>query len=174
MIAAPILRNRPGSPFGAAFEQQARHAKQRFTQEISGDAARHLIVDGRPRGLARVFPQQAAGKGIGRGLPEIQSRGAREPLIKGALIGMQELIGGEGIVVHDPFVVQIVPEVGERRCIDFRINRVRDRSGSAATRTPGFRMPAPNNSCRRPRPNPSRAKVRATRRRSAPLSATVC
>ena len=107
-----------GGAGGAAFEQETRHAEQRLTQEQPANLARDLIIDGRKGTFAGFLPQQAPAQRIGRRFPETEACRTREALVDGALIGVQELVGGELVVVHDPFMAQVLPQIGYRRWVD--------------------------------------------------------
>ena len=94
----------------AALEQQVRHPEQCFAEKGAGNAARDLIVPGGRCRLARDLPERAARKGVSERFPEIEARGAREPVVHRALVGVPELVGRKRIVVDDPAVVQIVAD----------------------------------------------------------------
>src|SRR5262249_3011439 len=120
--ACPRPPARPGAR--ARSEQQAGHPKQGFAQKVAADAGGDLIVAGGGGVLSRLLPQQAAAEGECGSLPEIQSGGAGQVLVDRALIRMQELVGGEFVVVHDPAAVQVGMQVGDRGRIGRSIERV--------------------------------------------------
>src|SRR6185437_16457436 len=82
------LAPEPGRGTGAAFQQQAGDAEQGLAQKVAADPAGHLVVEGGRGVLARFLPEEAACERVGRGLPEVESRRARQVLIDRALVGM--------------------------------------------------------------------------------------
>src|SRR5262249_46345811 len=93
------------------FKKQTRDTKERLAEEVAADAARDLVVDRGVGALAGFLPQETSRKGVGRGFPEAKPRRARQSLVNGSLVRMQELIGRELVIVDDPRAVQVVLQI---------------------------------------------------------------
>jgi hypothetical protein len=88
-------------------QQQTADAKKRLAEERPRDPARDLIVARRRGPFPGNLPQGAADEGVEQGLPVIETAGAREAVIDGALIRMAELVDLVGIIFHDPAAAQV-------------------------------------------------------------------
>lgn len=100
-----------------AIEQEAGDPKERLAQKRARDAAGNLIIARGRRGFAGDFPERADGKRIGDRGPVAQAVRSRDPVIHRALIGMQELIDLEWIVVDHPGAAQIAADRGRRHLV---------------------------------------------------------
>ena len=98
----------------SAFQQETGDPEERLAQKRARDAAGNLIVARGRRGFAGDFPERAPGKRIGHRRPVAQAVRPRDPVIHRPLIGMQELIDLEWIVVDDPGAAQIAADRGWR------------------------------------------------------------
>ncbi len=93
-----------------AIEQEAGNTKERLAEKRSRDAAGNLIVARGRRGFAGDFPQRTAGKRVSHRRPVAEAVRPRDPVIHRTLIGMQELIDLEWVVVDHPRAAKIAAD----------------------------------------------------------------
>ena len=107
------LAQETGKAATAVVEQQGGHTEGDLAQSDAAQSGGHEVVDGGWLYLGTGFPHQAAGKGVGGGLPEVHAAGTGGVEVEVAVVGMGKEVGGELVVVPHEAVLDVVLDGGE-------------------------------------------------------------
>src|SRR5262245_47185793 len=91
----------------SGLQHQTRHPKKRFAQQCAADATGDLIIYGRWRRFTRYLPEDASCKRVRKRFPKSKTGRPCGSVVDRALIGMQELVRCELVIVDDPSATQV-------------------------------------------------------------------
>ena len=127
MTAAATLRHSRGCPLLSVSSSRLaiRNRGSPLRSVIARNSAGDLIVDGVDGCSRRTSPStKLPAKTYADDSQKFRPDGTRQPLVERTLVGMQELVGGEGVVVDHPLAMNVGFKVGDRRIIYLRIDGI--------------------------------------------------
>ena len=95
-----------------------------FTDSHTAATGSYDVVDGRWLRLAEQFPHERTSQGVGCRLPECQAVGTCRIEVEVAMIGVQEKVGDEEVVVPYKACLEVMPDAVQRGLGEIRLDDI--------------------------------------------------